>query len=254
MLPLDIILGVAFVSTRPAAGTLAGMSSRMQILMATPKPPPLTDARRVRINYKEVASRAAAGCKAAWLAGVRRVSCDIPQIGTVDRSTTARKFEDDNNFLLALVGSLGGGRSPEAVGADTSIMMGGFEGGGDYLREEGLYGYRWRTRDGPHVAIANSEIDASALRKLGTLDDGGRVLIFNCNLGRLSFFDKMGMPSLDDVEPAYLLRRQGAGFVSRQFPEDYCAWRLQDGKAVLVAQQPEPLSAQNADSAIRTGR
>lgn len=226
------------------------------------EPPPLTNARQVTLGWKEVARRAAAGCTAAFRAGETRVAVDIPQIGSVDRSTTARKFEDDNNFLLTLVEMLGGGGKPAPVGLRTRIKAGGFEGGGDYLSEEGLYGYRWTAPGGVGevTAIGNSEIDSSALRDLPKLLDengsggGGRVILFNVNLDRLSFFDKIGLPSFDDVETAYSLKSLGPGFLSRQYPEDFCVWRLDDsagGKPILAASQPSPFKAQQAEAALR---
>ena len=100
---------------------LCGMSGAM-------KAPPLIDARRLTLSYKTLASRAAEGVNAAFVAGHRRVSVEIPQISSVDRSTIARRFEDDNNWLLALIAILGG-RRPEPIGAQVSIFEGGFEGG-----------------------------------------------------------------------------------------------------------------------------
>lgn len=103
-------------------------------------------------------------------------------------------------------------------------------------------------------------MDGSALRELPALEKeaaaalGGRpnVLLFNCALSRLSFFDKIGMASLDDVETAYVLRRVGSGFLSRVFPEDYCLWRLEpSGKLALVGSQPQPYAAQEAEATIR---
>lgn len=233
------------VSSSPALRELA--------MSAAPQPPPLKDARRLLVSFKDANTRAAAGCKAALAAGCRRVSVDIPQISSVDRSTTARKFEDDNNFLLELIGRLGGPRSPEPVGREILIREGGFEGGGDYLSEEGLYGYRWTTGGSTITAVANSEIDSSALRELKQLDDGrSPLLLFNCALDRLSFFDKLGMPSFDDVEVGYLLRRVGPGFVSRTYPGEYCAWRVESsGKLALAATSPTPFKAADAERAIK---
>ena len=189
------------------------------------QPPPLTDARKLTISFKEVAARAAKGVQAAYGAGHRRVSVDIPQISSVDGSTIARRFEGDNDFLLALVALLGG-KQPSPIGAQISVFEGGFEGGGDYLSEEGLYGYQFESSAGSTMALGNSEVGSTALADLKRLDDGSsRLLLFNVGLDRLSFFDKLVLPNLDDVEPAYLLRRaSAAGYLSRQFPEDYCLW------------------------------
>lgn len=217
-------------------------------------PPPLTDAKTLAISWKQVAQCAASGVKAAFADGNRQVSVDIPQISSVDRSTTARKYEDDNNFLLNLIGLLGAPRDATPVGKDIQILDGGFEKGGDYLSDEGLYGYTWEARNiGRVVAIGNSEIDASALKDLNKLDDGSaRILLFNCNPDRLSFFDKlMGMPDLSLVETAYLLKRIGPGFISRQYPQDYAVWKLFAGKPTLAAVQPTRFEGSQANKALQ---
>ena len=236
--------------------TLAALAL-VAVAVGALQPPPIIDARKLSISYKELASRAAEGVTAALEAGHRRVSVEIPQISSADRSTIARRFEDDNNWLLALAELLGAGKNPASVGSEVGIMQGGFEGGGDYLSDEGLYGYSWRgPRDlGMLTAVGNSEVGSSALSDLKSLDDGsGRLLLFNLGLDRLSFFDKIGLPSFDDVQVAYLLRRVcgGAGFLSRQFPGDFCVWRVAaDGWLMLVRESPSPISPRDVDAAIR---
>ena len=154
---------------------------------------------------------------------------------------------------------MGAPRNPTRVGRDILIKMGGFERGGDYLSDEGLYGYQWVAPGiGKITAIGNSEIDASALRELPQLDNGkDKILLFNTNLDRLSFFDKMrGVPNVDDVEPAYLLRRIGPGFLSRTYPGDYAVWKLDassrlGNKPVLAASQAKPFDGSEASRALQ---
>lgn len=218
------------------------------------QPPPLTNAKQLSLSWKQVAQQAATGVKAAFSDGCRRISVDIPQISSVDRSTTARKFEDDNNFLLNMISLLGGPKNPISIGKEIEILDGSFEKGGDYLSDEGLYGYEFEARGlGRIVAVSNSEIDVSALKDLPSLDDGvSKVLLFNCNPDRLSFFDKlMGLPNLDDVETAYLLRRIGPGFTSRQYPQDYAVWKLNGGKPVLAASQSFKFEGSQASNALK---
>ena len=222
-------------------------------------PPPFADDTR-KLSFREVANRACTSVEAAFAAGHRRVTVEVPQMS--DSTTAARKFEDDNSFLLTLVELLGGGRSPSAVGCNVEIAD-NWRASGEYLTEEGLYGYRFpglslRVPQGGAVTLlGNSEIGCSALRELDRLDDGrGLLVLFNMQLDRLSFFDKVGMKPLDDVEPAYLLRRVGAGaFVSRDFPAEYCAWRLPPsaGEPTLVASQPGPFQPRALDAALRGG-
>ena len=209
-----------------------------------------------------MASRASTSVEAAFAAGHRRVSVDVPQMSDAGGTSTARKFEDDNSFLLSLVELLGGGRSPSAVGCNVEIAD-NWRVSGEYLTEEGLYGYRFPglslrpPQAGAVTLLGNSEIGNSALRDLKELDDGrGRVVLFNVQLDRLSFFDKIGMPPVDDVEPAYLLRRVGAsGFVSREFPAEFAIWRLPPGadEPTLVASQPGPFQSQAIDAVLRGG-
>ena len=174
-------------------------------------PPPLVDDTR-RLSFREVANRASTSVEAAFAAGHRRVSVEVPQMSDAGGTSTARKFEDDNSFLLSLVELLGGGRSPSAVGCKVEIAD-NWRVSGEYLTEEGLYGYRFPglslrlPQGGAVTLLGNSEIGNSALRDLKELDDGrGRLVLFNMQLDRLSFLDKIGMPPVDDVEPAYLLR------------------------------------------------
>lgn len=218
-------------------------------------PPPLTDPKTLTLSWKQVAQNAASGVKNAFADGHRRVSVDIPQISSVDRSTTARKYEDDNNFLLNLIGMLGAPRNPTPIGKDIQILDGGFEKGGDYLSDEGLYGYTWEARNmGRVIAIGNCEIDASALKDLKQLDDGScQVLLFNCNPDRLTFFDKlMGLPDLSDVETAFLLKRIGPGFISRLYPQDYAVWKLNGGgKPILAAVQSTRFEGSQANQALQ---
>jgi len=224
-------------------------------------PPPLVDDTR-RLSFREVANRASTSVEEAFAAGHRRVSVEVPQMSDAGGTSTARKFEDDNSFLLSLVELLGGGRSPSAVGCNVEIAD-NWRVSGEYLTEEGLYGYRFPglslrlPQGGAVTLLGNSEIGNSALRDLKGLDDGrGRLVLFNMQLDRLSFLDKIGMPPVDDVEPAYLLRRVGAsGFVSREFPADFCIWRLPPGagEPTLVASQPGPFQPQAIDAALRAG-
>ncbi len=258
---------------------LCGMSGAM-------KAPPLTDARRLTLSYKTLATRAAEGVNAAFAAGHRRVSVEIPQISSVDRSTIARRFEDDNNWLLALIAILGS-RRPEPIGAQVSIFEGGFEGGGDYLSSEGLYGYRWQTKGSSVTAaraplptaparparrhlhrramqVGNSEVGSTALRDLKALDDGGKLLLFNLGLDRLSIFDRIGLPSFDDVQVAYVCRRVagGQGFLTRQYPDEWGVWGMMGGAGgarkaaqapVLLRKAPQPIRPQDAEAAVRSG-
>eukprot|EP00966_Prymnesium_polylepis_P241854 5592924-Prymnesium_polylepis.1 len=222
------------------------------------RPPPLIDGRT--LSFPEVANRAVASVEAAFADGHRRVSVEIPQIS--DTTSTVRKFQQDDAFLLRLVELLGGGPTPAAIGCNVEIAACGPDArSGEYLAEEGLYGYRFaglnlrQPQAGSVTAVGNSEVGCSALRELPRLDSGrGAVLLFNLPLDRLSFFDKIGMSPLDDVEPAYQLRHAGRGaFIYREYPADFCAWRRQSdgGEPLLIGSQPGPFRPQEIDATLR---
>lgn len=79
-------------------------------------------------------------------------------------------------------------------------------------------------------------------------------MLFNIPLDRLSFFDRIGLPDLQDVAPAYLLRRIGTNaLLSREYPDDYAVWLLQpDGSEPrLVCSQPGPFEPRAVEAALR---
>jgi thiol-disulfide isomerase/thioredoxin len=221
-------------------------------------PPPLVDG---RISFKQVAVSAASCVEDALCAGHRRVSIDIPPIGA--SQIVARQFENDNSFMLQVVEHMGGGRSPTPVGESIEIRD-NWRASGEYLSAEGLYGYRFPGLNlkvplaGAVTLVGNSEIGCSALSDLEKVVDGrGCEVLFNLALDRLSFFDKLGLPSFDDVEPAYLLRRVGSpssarGFVTRNFPGEFALWRANaDGELELATSQAEPISPREIDRLLR---
>ena len=165
--------------------------------------------------------------------------------------------------MLQVVEHLGGGRSPTAVGENIEIRD-NWRASGEYLSAEGLYGYRFPGLNlkvplaGAVTIVGNSEIGCSALRDLEQVVDGrGSEILYNLALDRLSFFDKFGLPSFDDVEPAYLLRRVGAptsavGFVTRNYPGDFHLWRAKTGGELELAKsQAEPISPSEIDRLLR---
>jgi len=227
------------------------------LALTLPVPPPLVDG---RISFKQVAVSAASCVEAALCAGHRRVSIEIPPIGS--SQIVARQFENDNSFMLQLVEHMGGGRSPTPVGEKIEIRD-NWKASGEYLSVEGLYGYRFpglelkEPRAGAVTVIGSSEIGCSALRDLPQVVEGsGCEVLYNLGLDRLSFLDKLGLPSFDDVEPAYVLRRVGAsvggGFVTRAFPGEYHLWRLDEaGELVVTRRQAEPISPRDVDRLLR---
>ena len=221
-------------------------------------PPPLVDG---RISLKQVAVTAASCVEEALCAGHRQVSIDIPPIGATQ--IVARQFENDNSFMLQLIELLGGGRAPTPVGENIEIRD-NWRASGEYLSAEGLYGYRFPGLNlkvplsGAVTVIGNSEIGCSALGDFKQVVDGrGSEILFNLALDRLSFFDKLGLPSFDEVEPAYLLRRVGAstsagGFVTRAFPGEFHLWRANaEGELELATSQAEPISPREIDWLLR---
>jgi len=218
-------------------------------MAALTAPPPVENG---RISFKQVAVSAAACVEDALCAGHRRISIDIPPIGA--SQIVARQFDDDNSFMLEVV---------EIMGEKIEIRD-NWRASGEYLSAEGLYGFRFPGLSlkvplaSSVTIVGNSEIGCSALSDLEqVVDDRGCEILFNLALDRLSFFYKLQLPSFDDVEPTYLLRRVGVptsagGFVTRQFRGEYQLWRANaHGELVLAASQAEPISPREIDRLLR---
>ena len=110
------------------------------------------------------------------------------------------------------------------------------------------------------MQVGNSEVGSTALRDLKALDDGGKLLLFNLGLDRLSIFDKIGLPSFDDVQVAYVCRRVagGQGFLTRQYPDEWGVWGMggagnKAAQPVLLRKAPQPIRPQDAEAAVRSG-
>ena len=94
--------------------------------------------------------------------------------------------------------------------------------------------------------------------------DLGAVSRYVCGLDRLSIFDRIGLPSFDDVQVAYVCRRVagGQGFLTRQYPDEWGVWGMMGGAGgagkaaqapVLLRKAPQPIRPQDAEAAVRSG-
>jgi hypothetical protein len=121
------------------------------------------------------------------------------------------------------------------------------QGGGDYLTDdECMYGYRAACPrlDGKRVAVLiNAGVDKATLRQVPALDGGGRdtIVLVNCNLVSLSFFDKLGGfgTYIEQFRPVYYLKLfMGVGMLFKSEPEPWAAFAHRDGGAALIEEYP----------------
>lgn len=106
------------------------------------------------------------------------------------------------------------------------------------------------------TVILNPGIDVSNLRSLKALDDTrGNVVLLNCGVERMTFFDKVGLGDyLDGFKPAYSLKRAATGFIFRAYPS---AWQLhvvQNGKMSLIDSTDKRPSFMEAEKKIKAFR
>jgi hypothetical protein len=95
--------------------------------------------------------------------------------------------------------------------------------------------------------LINAGVDKATLRQVKDLDEGGRdvIVLVNCKLSSLSFFDKLGGLGtyIDQFKTAYYLKLfLGVGMLLKNEPEPWAAFAQRDDGAVLIeefAERPE---------------
>lgn len=91
---------------------------------------------------------------------------------------------------------------------------------------------------GKYVTILiNAGVDASTLKDVKSFDREGEVIVLaNCALDRMSFFDKLGFAKyIDAFQPVYYLKLfLGVGLLLKQEPHPWAAFSQRDDGAVLV--------------------
>jgi hypothetical protein len=92
--------------------------------------------------------------------------------------------------------------------------------------------------DNKVTVIWNPGLDGSNLRRrsLKSLDDGqGSVVLVNCGVEKLTFFDKVGMAdNLDGYTPAYALKRAANGYIFQAFPNPSQIHVVRNGQMSLL--------------------
>jgi hypothetical protein len=213
-----------------------------------------------RLSYKRLCEQAAAAVVAAAGAdpdggGARLLTVDFPPERTEQRAgTLVRRFENNLNMCEKLLEELGVAR-----GEWTSVGTGVVEirdnvnpqGGGDYLTDDecmiGVRALSPRLGGRPVMMLINAGVDKATLRQVKDLDEGGRdvIVLVNCNLSSLSFFDKLGGLGtyIDQFKTAYYLKLfLGVGMLLKNEPEPWAAFAQRDDGAVLIeefAERPE---------------
>lgn len=106
------------------------------------------------------------------------------------------------------------------------------------------------------TVILNPGIDVSNLRSLKGLDDSrGNVLLLNCGVERMTFFDKVGMGDyLDGFKPAYSLKRAATGFIFRAYPSNWQLHVVQNGKMSLIHSMDKRPTFMEAEKKIKAFR
>lgn len=210
-----------------------------------------------KLSYKGICEQAGAAIIAAAGAesGARLLTVDFPPERTEQRAgTLVSRFENNLNMCEKILEELGVSR-----GDWTSVGTGVVEirdnvnpqGGGDYLTDdECMIGVRAlcpKLGDRPVMVLINAGMDKATLRQVQKLDKDERevVVLVNCNLGSLSFFDKLrGFGKyIDEFQPAYYLKLfLGVGMLLKQEPEPWAAFAQREDGPVIVeefAERPE---------------
>lgn len=208
-----------------------------------------------RLSYKRICEQAGAAVVAGALGGARLLTVDFPPERTEQRAgTLVSRFENNLNMCEKMLEELGVARGEWAnVGTGVVEIRDNVnpQGGGDYLTDdECMIGVRAACPklDGrPVMVLINAGMDKATLRQVQELDKDERdvVVLVNCNLASLSFFDKLrGFGKyIDQFQPAYYLKLfLGVGMLLKTEPEPWAAFAQRDDGAVFIeefAERPE---------------
>ncbi len=207
--------------------------------------PPMRDG---RISHAVVLEQAAAAVRAH---GGARVTVDFPPERSESRSgTLVARYENNLNFAERLLAQLSPGAQTR-VGGEVNIRDNiNPQGGGEYLDDdETLTG----VRAGGTAVVLNAGVDAATLRQVADID-AVRIVLVNCALDRLSWFDRRATRgALDGFDCAYYCKVvAGAGVLLRAAPRPWTAYvpAGNEWRAVLEADERPKMSA--VEAAIRS--
>lgn len=206
-----------------------------------------------KLSYKRICSQAAAAIEHATSGDrpLRMLAVDFPPDRVEQRAgTLVSRYENNLNMCQTILEELGVLRdSWTAVGTGTVEIRDNInpQGGGPYLTDdECLVGFRASCPklEGKNMTIVlNAGVDKTTLRQIKELDEGERdvLVLLNCNLSSLSFFDKLGGFGnyIDQFTSVYYLKLfLGVGMLFKCAPEPWSAWAQRDDGAVLVEEFP----------------
>jgi len=209
--------------------------------------PPLAPLPGPRVLYKKACDQAAAaivqltaadGATASPAASdgsgksrCRLFAVDFPPTREEQRSgTLVARYEHNYNLMESLLGGLGSNGNFRHVGGRVRICDNvNPQGGGEYLTDDEVM--TGITADdcgalGRVIVLINAGVDASTLKQVRKLDDDASVIVLlNCALERLTFFDKLGMGGyFDQFKVAYYLKFiAGTGMLMKTGSEP---WKL----------------------------
>lgn len=204
--------------------------------------------RQGRLSHGSVLQQAASAVSAS---PGRLSTVDFPPERSESRSgTLVARYENNLNFAEKLLSAMDSGASEPIGGAVTIRDNVNPQGGGEYLDDdETLTGLR----AGDLSVVLNAGVDAATLKQVKDLDDGGRVVLLNCGLDRVSWFAKRALRgALDGFEEAYYLKPvAGAGWLLKCAPHP---WRVffpgEKGWEVLLEADERPKMS-DVESVVR---
>lgn len=208
--------------------------------------PPVRDG---RISHATVLEQAAS---AVISHGGKRITVDFPPERSESRSgTLVARYENNLNFAERLLQKLAPGESQSSVGGVVNIRDNiNPQGGGEYLDDdETLTG----VRAGDIAVVLNAGVDAATLRQASDIK-AGRIVLVNCALDRLSWFDKRATRgAVDDFECAYYCKVvSGAGIFMRAAPTPWTAFVSSNEGWKVVLESEERPKMNVVENAIRT--
>mmetsp|Transcript_10704 Transcript_10704/g.22750 ORF Transcript_10704/g.22750 Transcript_10704/m.22750 type:complete len:252 (+) Transcript_10704:496-1251(+) len=225
--------------------------------------PPVLGRSGTRVSYKAACDQAAIGISqlatSANTSGkCRLLTVDLPPTPEEQRSgTLVARYEHHYNVMQSIALALGS-KDNTAVGGEVQICDNvNPQGGGEYLTDdETMSGIQAECGPlGRVVLLANAGVDMNTLKQVRDLDDGiGTLILLNCALERLTFFNKIGTKGyFDDFEVAYYLKVvAGCGFLMKVGLSPWKLFGITADGAQLVKEWEERPSQIDSESALRS--
>jgi hypothetical protein len=207
--------------------------------------PPIGDMKTRAIDYTKLCDQVYVAVERAVKDGKDRMSVQFPPD---EGPTLVRRYEFQLGFAYSLL-KRARAESVEQVGKKVLIRDNiDIRGGGEYLSEEGLFGLHafFRTKLGGRACglkvVMNSGLDASACREADKFLGQDPLLLLNCNLDKMSFFDRLGKGAFfDSFTPVYYCARVRGAFLLYVYPGRWQLFGITGGKfEVLFESDSKP--------------